>query len=192
MLFDFKDKYPMLTDKQINDYYNKIKDAPICTYRQTDLNDACVKFIIESVKDWTGGIVIDVAAGRGYLAELLSQYCNVTAMDIVIPSKPSSCVKWIQGDLRNIPFQDNSFDVVICTHAIEHIREYKVAIKELKRISRKYIIIITPCQREYRYTVDLHMNFCPYLYRFIELVGEPEARYFKLKGDWVCVIDVRG
>lgn len=46
-----------------------------------------------------------------------------------------------------------------------------------------------PCQREYKYTVDLHVNFCPYLYRFQEVVGESSGEYLKLGGDWVCFLD---
>lgn len=98
-------------------------------------------------------------------------------------------MNWKEGALLNIPFVDKSFDLVICTHAIEHIRDYKRAITELKRVAKRYIIIIMPCQREYKYTVDLHVNFCPYLYRFQKFIVEKSAEYFKLGGEWVCFID---
>lgn len=60
---------------------------------------------------------------------------------------------------------------MICTYAIAHIRDYKRAISELKCVAKMYIVISMPCQREYKYTVDLHVNFCPYLYRFQEFTG---------------------
>ncbi len=40
-------------------------------------------------------------------------------------------------DVLNIPFEDNSFDVVICNHVLEHVDDYIVAMKELFRVMRK-------------------------------------------------------
>lgn len=40
----------------------------------------------------------------------------------------------INFDLCNIPLEDNSFDIIICNHVLEHIVEDKKAMKELKRI----------------------------------------------------------
>ena len=187
LLFDFKSRYPRLSKKEIDEYYDKIKDAPINLKRKTDLNSQCFTYIIEKCKALGGRelTILDAAAGRGALSEALSQNHTVTAMDIVIPQMGG----WIKGDLLNIPFSDDYFDVVICTHAIEHIRDWKKAVAELKRVSKKYVIIIMQCQREYKYTVDLHVNFCPYLYRFQEVVGESSGEYLKLGGDWVCFLD---
>src|SRR3989338_6308512 len=43
-----------------------------------------------------------------------------------------------------MPFEDNSFDVVLCADTIHHIPDYEKAIKELKRICKKYLIIHEP------------------------------------------------
>ena len=45
-------------------------------------------------------------------------------------------------DATNIPFPDNSFDIVICNHVLEHIIDYKKAINEIYRILRKEGIAI--------------------------------------------------
>lgn len=56
--------------------------------------------------------------------------------------------KYIQGDIRELAFEDKSFDYVICLQCIEHL-EKKHALElldELERITRRKIIISTPCK----------------------------------------------
>ncbi|MFZ9756311.1 MAG: class I SAM-dependent methyltransferase [Bacteroidia bacterium] len=41
---------------------------------------------------------------------------------------------WVQdGDIRNLPFPDAHFDLVIANHVLEHIQSLDQALKELKR-----------------------------------------------------------
>lgn len=190
-LLDFKDKYPRLSDEEINKYYELIADAPINKKRNTDLNKECIKYLTNNI---AGDSVLDAACGRGFMLTHLRKNCDETikivGCDIVLPKSPlPKEIQLIQGNLTQLPFTYNQFDTVICTHALEHIRLYKKAIQELVRVAAKKVIIIVPCQKEYRYTVDLHVNFCPYMYRFQEFIGISEASYYKIKGDFVCVID---
>ena len=52
----------------------------------------------------------------------------------------------VVGDFRDMPFEDNSFDLIICSDVLEHLPDdiYKKTIKEFKRVSKKYILIISP------------------------------------------------
>jgi ubiquinone/menaquinone biosynthesis C-methylase UbiE len=48
-----------------------------------------------------------------------------------------------QGYIQSIPFQDNSFDVVVARHILEHLGEgYEAAIKEVYRVASKEAIIV--------------------------------------------------
>ena len=93
------------------------------------------------------------------------------------------------ADITDLPFADNSFDIVLCTHTLEHIREPKKALDELIRVAKQRLIIVVPRQREYRYTVDFHINFFPYMYSFRRFIGIENALYLDLKGDFLCCID---
>lgn len=42
----------------------------------------------------------------------------------------------VHFDVQEIPFNDNTFDVVICNHVLEHVEDDKKAMKELYRILR--------------------------------------------------------
>ena len=58
-----------------------------------------------------------------------------------------------------LPFRDKSFDTTICLHTLEHVRNLHAAVSELKRVSRKRLIVIVPRQKFFRYTPDYHLNF---------------------------------
>ena len=40
----------------------------------------------------------------------------------------------VKADILNLPFEDSSFDVILCNHVLEHIEEDTKAMKELYRI----------------------------------------------------------
>ncbi|AEH07487.1 class I SAM-dependent methyltransferase [Methanothermococcus okinawensis] len=40
----------------------------------------------------------------------------------------------ICGDVSNLPFKTGSFDLVLCINVLEHIKDYKNAINEIKRV----------------------------------------------------------
>lgn len=42
----------------------------------------------------------------------------------------------VKMDLHDIPFEDNSFDIVLCNHVLEHVRNDKQCMKEIFRVLR--------------------------------------------------------
>lgn len=43
----------------------------------------------------------------------------------------------IKADIQNLPFEDNSFDVIFCNHVLEHVNDDKKALSELYRVMKK-------------------------------------------------------
>jgi ubiquinone/menaquinone biosynthesis C-methylase UbiE len=53
---------------------------------------------------------------------------NYTTADLYSP------IVDIKADILDLPFADNSFDIVFCNHVLEHIEDDAKAIKELYRV----------------------------------------------------------
>ena len=97
--------------------------------------------------------VLDVGCGPGhYLRSLrrLDENIDYTGMDITEyyikqAKKAFANVPFYLGDIYNIPFDDNSFDIVLCSNVLLHLPPFpKKAISELLRVSSKYTVIRIP------------------------------------------------
>lgn len=182
---EFKDHVSNMTEEEINKYYEILADTFM--KRETDLNEGCIQYILENAN---GKTILDAATGKGYLSHLLKEkgeYERIAALDIVLPEKREKEIEYFAGSLTSLPFQDNEFDVVVCTHALEHIKDYDRALSELRRVCKKKLIIVVPRQREHRYTFDLHINFFPYMYSFKKFINNENAKYMEIGHDFLCV-----
>ena len=153
---------------------------------ETAVTGALDAAILSTLSNIAGEKILDACCGNGFLANLLSDNYQVTAVDIIID--PELCSKYPAinfqaANVEALPFADKYFDMVICAHTLEHVRDIHAAIGQLRRVAKK-IIIVVPRQRPYKYSFDLHLNFFPYLYSLPAMIG-------KSKGS-SCVMDVDG
>jgi len=48
------------------------------------------------------------------------------------------------GDIYNLPYPDNSFDLVTCMEVLEHLENPGKALSEVERVSSKYVLLTVP------------------------------------------------
>ena len=92
------------------------------------------------------GVVLDVGCGIGYGSEILlrkaSEYIGFDKYDcrekrfIRDYSKPNATML-VHSANEKFPFEDNSFDMVTCFEAIEHIEKDAFAIEEIHRVLKE-------------------------------------------------------
>ena len=66
-----------------------------------------------------------------------------------------------QADIRSLNFPDESMDVVICLHVLEHVRQLSVAMFELVRVlkPRGTALVEVPCHADRGHHIDCsHLN----------------------------------
>jgi len=97
--------------------------------------------------------VLDVPCGTGRLTRYLPKLgsntiigCDVSAQMVSSAShRPeiSPMISWHQGDIFQLPFADDTFDVVMCIRLMQHIPSTTrpLILRELMRVSRKAIVV---------------------------------------------------
>ncbi|MFC1656369.1 class I SAM-dependent methyltransferase [Patescibacteria group bacterium] len=93
--------------------------------------------------------LLDIGSGEGFVLKAILRNNNFQAIALdpnenaLIELKkrlPNVQVK--SGYIQNLPYKDNSFDLVVCCEVLEHLKEPKLALKEIKRVGKNYIISV--------------------------------------------------
>ncbi len=75
--------------------------------------------------------VLHIAPEQSFLKRFKNQVnLEYTTTDLYSP------IVDVKADILDLPFEDNSFDVIICNHVLEHIEDDKKALKELYRVMK--------------------------------------------------------
>lgn len=96
--------------------------------------------------------LLDVGCGEGITlkileSELIGKECIGLDLDkqhIEMSKVNAPYCKYMLGNIYNLPFNKNTFDVTLCLEVLEHLENPEKAIYELHKISAKYIIISVP------------------------------------------------
>lgn len=85
--------------------------------------------------------ILDIGCGTGIVIKRLEEYGNVFGIDISSEAI-SFCRKRgikniIKADTTNLPFNDNTFDLITVLDVLEHIKHEGVAISEIYRVLKK-------------------------------------------------------
>lgn len=182
----FKDWVFKSTDEEFGALYERT-GLPEELQGDTDVNDACMAELLKIIKKRD---VLEVGCGRGFLAGKLAKENKVTGCDIIIADsvrKKYPEIKFIEASIENLPYKDKSCDVVVTTHTLEHVKDLPAAVRELRRVAKKDLIIVVPKQRPYKYTFSLHTQFFPYDWSLQAAFGfDPKTTTIQnLGGDWL-------
>ncbi len=96
-------------------------------------------FIMGSIPR-TGCRIVDVGGANGsFLGRSLPPLNRcLYVVDTILPERQDKNVEFIHGDIRKLPFKDNSFDVVFARSVLHHVYgELDEAVSELYRVTKK-------------------------------------------------------
>lgn len=170
LFHEFKNRAIDMTPAEFSETYRNL--APSFFARQTDINRACLNRI---VSDIVGSSVLDVGCGNGFLSRLLAQSKTVVGCDINPPSDSTENLIFKRARVEQLPFEERSFDTVVCAHTLEHVQNFSGAVAELRRVAKRRLIVIVPMQRPHQFTFDLHLHFFPYKHSLLLAMGTQVA-----------------
>jgi ubiquinone/menaquinone biosynthesis C-methylase UbiE len=109
--------------------------------------------------------VLEVGAGDGSILKYLDEFQftpEIHALEIStsgvdqINNRKIETLKSVQVfDGYHIPFEDDEFDLVILSHVLEHVEFQRMLLREIKRVSKHFVIEVPI---DYRYGVDKRMK----------------------------------
>ena len=185
-VMDFKERVHALSDRDLADFYHTLRCR--ANDRPTDASEASLTWILNRL-DPKSMSLLDVGCGRGYWATRCADLgLSVTGCDLV-HACPND-IAFREANAEHLPFADRSFDVVTCLHVLEHVPRLHTALAELRRVCRRQLFIIVPCQRSYRYTLDLHVHFFHSPAHFLATTGVQAHECRLVNGDIVCLMEV--
>jgi len=126
-----------IEDKNVKDVYNSIaKEFDNTRYRPW----SCVENFLDNIPEKSS--IGDIGCGNGknmlYRTDCYNYGCDFSKSLVEICLKKKLNV--VEGDILDIPFEDNQFDYTICIAVIHHLSTHEKrikAIEELKRVTKK-------------------------------------------------------
>lgn len=110
------------------------------------------KVLLSEVEQMHPESVLDAGCGEGFTLAKLEEgnigslhegiEYDQTALDIGKTMYPKILLK--KGNIYQLPYSDNMFDVVLCTEVLEHLESPESAIKELQRVTKKHCVVSVP------------------------------------------------
>lgn len=114
--------------------------------------------LMKGFLDATGGLfagaaprtVLEVGCGEGRLAtQLIAQHRpeRFLATDLSLELRDraaDSLIEFEQASIYDLPYDDGSFDLVVCCEVLEHLERPGEGLGEICRVARDHVLVSTP------------------------------------------------
>lgn len=97
------------------------------------------------VRERQGMTALDVGCGPGLVMELLSPFLDVMGLDIdpeMVRQVRAKGMEAVLGDAQDLPFKDDSFDLVYCSFTMMWLPDQQKAIQEMARVARQCVVCL--------------------------------------------------
>jgi ubiquinone/menaquinone biosynthesis C-methylase UbiE len=174
---------PMTSDKLENDYERMVPEF----HKETLMYAEHITRYLAAKPIVKGKTVLDIASGSGYGTKMLAEDAefvygvdvNETAINYSNKKYKSNNIKYLVGDGVSIPLEDKSVDVVVTFETIEHIKDYKKFLVEVKRVLKDDGIAIVSTPNDVEFAEGNHFHLHEFKYK--ELVGLLDVHFKNMK-----------
>jgi ubiquinone/menaquinone biosynthesis C-methylase UbiE len=155
---NYTDETKIVLDERFNQTVDGIyfSHQPIYGYRtkysaESNISRHMItRSILNALNNYSFSSFIDIGGAEGYTAHLVRKLFKAQVMSTDLSE--TAChraneifnINAVACDIHVLPFENNQFDSVLCSETIEHVTDYKLAIKELLRITKDVLVITVP------------------------------------------------
>lgn len=169
-----------MIDEELRNYAEKVAPA---SQSNKDCFDRIEKFID---KDTVGKKILDIGCGGGGVTKKLSKDNFVVGMDLIEDNLKLARQNGIHTlnvrFLSDLPFKDKSFDIVVCLHVLEHLRNPKILLNEINRIIKPdgFAIVAVPNSYDILQRIKILSGSAGALHWTHKGIAEP-SNYFHIR-----------
>lgn len=147
-------------------YYDKHNSKnPIVKWLLSNFHN----IILNMIKESNTNNLLDIGCGEGYTTNTIkNKFPNIkiTAREYDYETVLKSNIihnnlNIKKGDIYNLKFKDNFFDMVLSSEVLEHLEQPNLAIKECKRVSKKYCLYSVPNEPWWRIVNMMRLAYLP-------------------------------
>ena len=116
-----------------------------------------IKNVLDEIESLQVDSILDIGCGTGYITKSLMAYSpNCIACDLDISrlklarEYTNEGIPFIVADVTQLPFKRANFDLVMATEVLEHVPNIEAVLREIKVISRSYVLITVPSEPIFR------------------------------------------
>ncbi len=110
------------------------------------------KILLQIISDLKPETILDAGCGEGFtLARLQNEGIakrlegiDYASEAIALGKKMYPTLILKQSDINSLPYNNNYFDLVICSEVLEHLERPQKALKEIARVSKRYCLLSVP------------------------------------------------
>ena len=204
ILYEFRDNFNKGLYEDLSIFYNNNSPYQLArTSRNTDINSKHIKQILSLIRENKPKSILDAGCGTGYLINLIEKENynkSISALDYNIPNslKNKSQYKCFEGEIleKLKDFDDDTFELVICSHVLEHIKLPELVFRDLRRITTNHLLIICPLENNFKWGMNYHINFFKNqlsFAKFVKNIGSVKEKvldksyYSKFLGDLLYI-----
>jgi ubiquinone/menaquinone biosynthesis C-methylase UbiE len=150
---------PIGTEAQLNDYpeyFEKRKEekqtTPERDYKTIQENESApsrgtawgerARDSVKRYKKYLKGKVLDIGCGDGYAMELIKGSTGIDISEKKVQIAQDNGLNAVVGRMEDLPFTNDEFDTVFCSHTLEHAEDVEKAVKEIQRVAKRAVIIV--------------------------------------------------
>ncbi len=136
--------------------------------------NAKISFLKKNIPDLKKLKTLEAGCGDGYISRFMEKETDLLGIDIskgMLAKNPAN--KKIMGSAYDLPFGDNSFDLVMESNMLHHLARPLDCVTELKRVAKNYVFLSEPNARSWAIYISHYIDpderqCCDYNLKFLE------------------------